>query len=173
MFVILLTALSLSMDAFSLAIIYGTKETSEVKKIVLSILVGINHFFLPIIGKMTGDGIFSNKLINPSIITMIVFSIIGLEMIISEEKDAKVSKLGILEIVIFAVSVSIDSFIVGITYHKNTKILLSSLLFMLFSGFLTFVGLKIGTKIGHKIGIYARKIGGVLLIVIGLYSLLA
>ncbi len=172
MFLILLTALSLSMDAFSLAIIYGTKKTSELKKIILSILVGVNHFFLPIIGKIIGHGVFSNKYINPGIVTMIVFSIIGLEMLISEEDETKVTKLGIIEMIVFAISVSVDSFIVGVAYHQNSRILLSSTIFMIFSSFLTFFGLKIGNRIGCKIGNMAKKIGGGLLIMIGLYSLL-
>ena len=167
---LILTALSLSMDAFSLAIIYGTKKVSKIQKIVLSILVGINHFILPIIGQKIGYQLFNNKIFDLDIITMIVFTIIGIEMLISKEKG-EVTKLTTLEMLIFAFSVSIDSFIIGITYLER-NIILSSTVFLIFSSFLTFAGLQLGHIISVEIGSVAKKVGGISLILIGLYTLL-
>ena len=49
-FITLLTGIALSLDAFSLSIIYGTVIID--KKIIfkLSLLVGIFHFFMPLFG---------------------------------------------------------------------------------------------------------------------------
>lgn len=173
MFVIIATAIGLSMDAFSLALLYGTNSLNNSRKILLSGLVGINHFVFPLIGKIVGSKILKNNIFDLNIITMIVFSIIGLEMIISSEKKENIKKLNIIEILLFAFSVSIDSFVIGITYQLNYRMLLSSLIFMIFSSFLTFIGLNIGRKINHKCGDISKKIGGLLIILIGLYSLFA
>ena len=43
--VIFLLAIGLSMDAFSLAILYGTLGFTKHKMFILSIIVGIFHFF--------------------------------------------------------------------------------------------------------------------------------
>ena len=40
-------AIGLSMDAFSLALAYGTTKIPINKKVLLSITVGIFHFFMP------------------------------------------------------------------------------------------------------------------------------
>lgn len=172
MLIVILTALSLSMDAFSLAILYGTNQLKKREKFLLSSLVGLNHFIFPIIGKFIGSKLLSN-MFNLNIVTMIVFLIIGLEMIIGNEKDENFKKLNWVEIFIFSISVSIDSFIIGITYQANTEIISSSLIFMLFSSFLTFVGLEFGKKISSKFGTISKKLGGLLIILIGLYSLIA
>lgn len=167
-----MTGLGLSMDAFSLAILYGTNEISKKRKIILSILVGLNHLIFPLIGNFLGQKIFSNDFFNINIISMIVFCVIGLEMIISSEKD-DIKELGIVEILLFSFSVSIDSFIIGVTYNLPSQITTSSLIYMLFSGFLTFIGLIFGQKLKHKFGNISKKIGGLLIILVGLYTFFA
>ena len=52
---ILLIAISLSMDAFSLALVYGLLIYSKKRKLLLSIIVGIYHFFMPLIGMLFGN----------------------------------------------------------------------------------------------------------------------
>ena len=53
-FTILLIGISLSMDAFSLALIYGMQGMSNKQKLLLSIIVGIYHFIMPLIGLSFG-----------------------------------------------------------------------------------------------------------------------
>lgn len=171
MLIVIITALALSMDAFSLAILYGTNNIKKREKGLLSLVVGFNHLVFPIIGKIIGSKIFLTEIFDLNIITMIVFSVIGLEMLLSNEKEERIKRFNLLEIFIFAFSVSIDSFVVGITYQLNSKIFVSGLIFMLFSGFLTFIGLEFGKKLNYKFGNISKKIGGLLIILIGLYNL--
>ena len=139
-------------------------------KLLLSLLVGINHLVFPIIGQKIGLKILANNIIDINIITVVIFFIVGLEMIISnEQEDAK--SFDVFQMFIFAVGVSIDSFVIGITYQQNTRILLPGIIFMLFSGFITYIGLKIGQYVNKKIGDMSKKIGGLLIILAGLYSL--
>ena len=53
--IIFLIAISLSMDAFSLSLAYGIEGINPKNKIMLSFVVGIYHFIMPLIGL-----IFSN-----------------------------------------------------------------------------------------------------------------
>ena len=50
----LLTAVALSMDAFSLAILYGTLGLTNKKRITLSIIVGMYHFIMPLLCSLFG-----------------------------------------------------------------------------------------------------------------------
>lgn len=114
-FTTLIIGISLSMDAFSLALIYGTQSISKKNKIILSIIVGIYHFVMPLLGVFLGNIILKYLVINLSIVVSIIFLFIGIEMIISSIKDDShdfvVSIFGFL---IFGLSVSIDSFTTGI-----------------------------------------------------------
>jgi putative Mn2+ efflux pump MntP len=56
LFIILVIAISLSMDAFSLSLAYGTLDIDKKNIYTLSIIVGIYHFFMPLIGYFVGIG---------------------------------------------------------------------------------------------------------------------
>ena len=58
-FIIFVIAVSLSMDAFSLSLAYGTLGLSKKETIQLSSIVGIYHFFMPIIGMFLGKFILN------------------------------------------------------------------------------------------------------------------
>ena len=54
-------AIGLSMDAFSLAIVYGTNGIEKKKAIILSLFVGILHFIMPNVGNILGKQFYSIK----------------------------------------------------------------------------------------------------------------
>lgn len=168
-FLIFLTAISLSMDAFSLSLIYGTLEISNRNKIILSFIVGFFHFIMPLFGMLLGNLIFKYNFINTNYLSFIVLSFIGIEMIISsfDDEDAKIMKIS--DYFLFAFAVSIDSFSVGITFTNiSNNVLLSLLMISFFSSFFTLFGLFIGNKIEKLIGKLSTIIGGVVLVLIGI-----
>ena len=57
LFLLFIIAISLSMDAFSLSLAYGTLDINKKEIITLSIIVGIYHFFMPLIGFFLGSKI--------------------------------------------------------------------------------------------------------------------
>ena len=168
-FTIFLIGLSLSMDAFSLALVYGMVGMSDKKKIFLSIIVGIYHFIMPLIGLTFGSFIDNISFINLHIIASIILIYIGIDLIVSnfkEEETISVSKTGLL---MFGLSVSIDSLTVGIGLKAITNsYLLSSIVFSICSCLLTYLGLMLGNIIGNKIGTYSKIVGGVILIIIAI-----
>ena len=57
-FVIMIIAVSLSMDAFSLSLAYGTVNLDKKSRLKLSIIVGLYHFFMPLLGNLIGAKVF-------------------------------------------------------------------------------------------------------------------
>ena len=166
-FTILLIGISLSMDAFSLSLAYGMIGISKKNIIVLSIIVAIYHFIMPLIGLTIG--IFISSLINLHIIASIILIYTGVDLILSKEETISESKTSFL---IFGLSVSLDSLTVGIGLNAITKVyLLSALTFSICSGIFTYLGLILGNVIGNKIGRYSKIVGGTILIIIAIILL--
>ena len=168
-FTILLIGISLSMDAFSLALVYGIIGMSKKEKIILSIIVGIYHFFMPLIGLYFGTLIDNISFINLHIIASIILIYIGIDLIISNIKKEEILTISNLGFLMFGLSVSIDSLTVGIGLKAITSnYLISSITFSVSSLLFTYLGLILGNIIGKKIGNYAKIIGGIILIIIAI-----
>lgn len=168
-FTILLIGISLSMDAFSLALVYGMQGMTKKQKIFLSIIVGIYHFIMPLIGLIFGTILDNINLISIDIIATLILIYIGIDLIISNSKKEdrlEITKIGFL---IFGLSVSIDSLTIGIGLKAITNnYLISSIIFSLTSLIFTYLGLTLGNIIGNKIGSYSKIIGGSVLIIIAI-----
>lgn len=171
---IVIIAVSLSMDAFSLSLAYGTYNLSTKNIILLSLIVSAYHFFMPLVGLEMGEYIFRILKVSTGIIVFVVLLFIGAEMIYESFKNKEIeNKNGIIEYLIFGFAVSIDSFSVGIGLHSITdNIILSSLIFSVTSGLFTYLGLILGKKINSLIGKVSTIIGGITLIVIGIIYLI-
>lgn len=166
-FTILLIGISLSMDAFSLSLAYGLSGISNKQKILLSIIVGICHFVMPLIGYNFGNLISNINILNNDIIASLILIIIGISLIISKEtNEINITFIGIF---LFGLSVSIDSLTIGISLRAITNnIILAPIIFSITSLLFTYLGLQLGNVIGNKIGNYSKKIGGIILIIIGI-----
>lgn len=168
---ILLLGISLSMDTFSLSLCYGTLGLNKTKTILLSLTVGIFHFFMPILGMTIGNLFIDKLIITGETLLLIILSLIGIDMIIEafkdEEKKLLISIPGIL---LFAFSVSLDSFSTGIGLKLITdNILLALIIFTICSSIFTFIGVKFGKKLNEKFGKITNIVGGIILILLGLY----
>lgn len=166
---LVIIALSLSMDAFSLALAYGTLKTNTKTILFLSFIVGLFHFIMPIIGMYISDKFIGIVNINPSFLVTLVLNIVGINMIIDTFKKDEIRILKKYELFIFALAVSIDSFSVGITLKTiSNSFFLGPILFSISSFLFTFIGLKTGNLISKILGVSASFIGGLILIIIGL-----
>ena len=168
-FTILIIGISLSMDAFSLALIYGMQGMTQKNKIILSIIVGIYHFIMPLIGLTFGTILDNINLISIDIIASLILIYIGIDLIISNSKKEDRLEINKLGFIIFGLSVSIDSLTVGIGLKALTdNYLISSITFSLSSLIFTYTGLLLGNIIGSKVGNYSKLIGGIILICIAI-----
>ena len=170
----ILIGIGLSMDAFSLSFSYGTLNINKKDRVILVSLVGLFHFFMPILGLFIGNIILKYIIIDLDILLAIIISLIGIEMIISSiKKEDNTMLLSLLSFILFAFSVSIDSFSVGIGLKGiNNNYLQVSIIFSLCSFIFTYVGLILGTKLNDLVVRYAKTIGGIILIGLGVYYFL-
>lgn len=167
---IIIVAISLSMDAFSLSLAYGTLNITKKDIVSLSLIVGIYHFFMPQIGNIIGKIMLNLLPIKPNIIVFIVLFIIGLQMILETFKiDRNIKHLKIREMILFGLAVSLDSLSIGVglksIYHN---VIVSSFIFMIMSFIFTYMGLHLGKKINDIVGKISTLLGGIILMLIGL-----
>lgn len=172
-FTCLLISISLSMDAFSLALLYGTNNIGKKNEIMLSIIVGLFHFFMPLLGLFFGNIIMNYIIIDINIVVGIIFSLIGLEMLFSKENNDLKILTNIFSYLFFGLSVSIDSLTTGIGLSAiSNNYIMVSILFMTVSSLFTYLGLILGTKLNKKFGIYASKLGGIIMLILAINYIL-
>ena len=169
----IIIAVSLSMDAFSLALIYGTVNISNNNKILLSVIVGLYHFFMPLLGLNIGSYINNYFIFDINFLVTFIFFVIGLEMVISSRNDSDIKILiSLFGFLMFGFSVSIDSFTTGIGLDAiNSNHLQVCFIFAVISSLFTYIGLLLGTKLNNLYGKYSTLFGGILLILMGIYYL--
>ena len=170
MIFIFIIAISLSMDAFSLALAYGTISSTKKEINTLSVIVGIYHFFMPIFGMIFGKFITDTVHIGGDFVVLVIFSFIGINMIVESFKnEKKLDKMKLREMILFGLAVSIDSFSVGIGINNiSNNFLLCSLIFSITSMLFTYIGLFLGNKLNQLIGRISTILGGLSLIILGI-----
>lgn len=172
MLLVILLSLSLSMDAFSLSLCFGTLNLSYKKIFIFSLIVGIFHFMMPLLGMNLGDIMLKYILIDPKYITSLIFLLLGIFMIFNKEEDSNTNLSSILSMILFALAVSIDSFAIGIGLNSiYDNHIISALTFSLFSFTFTLIGLLIGKYISNKIGNVSKIVGGLILIALSIQNL--
>ena len=162
----LFIGIGLSMDAFSLAVVYGTNDLEKKKCLILSIIVGVFHFIMPNLGSILSNKLLTNFATYGNIITGIVFLVLGIQMILSLNDEEKTTDLSnYLEIIMFAIAVSIDSFTVGMALSlEKQNIILGGIIFSLVSSIFTLTGLFLG-KYLSKYGKVSKIIGIIILFI--------
>lgn len=163
-------ALGLSMDAFSLSILYGTRGIKKKDIYLLSMLVGLFHFIMPNLGCLLTStiNIDLNKYTN--IVSGIIFLILTIEMIRSiKENDTKYELSSILSLFLFSFAVSIDSFSIGIVFSlEKENVLIAGVIFSIVSCIFTLLGLLLGKLLNKKIGLVSKIIGIVILFILSI-----
>ena len=171
MFLLILLGISLSMDAFSLSICIGTLNIRYKKILMLSIIVGIFHFIMPIIGMNIAHIILKYISFNPKYITTILFFLLGTFMIF--DKNTNIDKItNTISLILFGFLVSIDSLVAGVGLDMiYSNHLLPAFTFSIFSFTFTLLGLLIGKYINKRIGNISKVFGGIILIALALQNL--
>ena len=170
----IIIGISLSMDAVSLALLYGLQPIEKKDKSLLSLIVVIYHFIMPLIGITISKSLSKYIFIDLNTIVGIIFTIIGIEMIISNSSDKKDKSLtNIISFLIFGLSVSIDSLTTGLGLNIiNKNYIQVSIIFAITSCLFTYIGLFLGNKLNEKVGTYSTIIGGIILITLAIYYIL-
>lgn len=92
-----------------------------------------------------------------------------IEIIKPEEKN---KNMNVINMFLFAIGVSIDSFSTGIGLSAiTTNMFLAVFIFSVTSFCFTYIGLLIGKYANRLLGVYATIFGAILLIIIGIFHL--
>lgn len=170
---IFIIAIALSMDTFSLSLGIGTCNLSKRKMLLFSTIVGIMHFIMPLIGNIIGNKIISIFTINSNFLLGIILLYLAITMLIDVLKqEEKIIDLKIINMLLFAFGVSIDSFSTGLGLQAITSNrLMAVIIFSITSFSFTYIGLLIGKYASKVLGTYASILGACLLIIIGVVHL--
>ena len=165
--------ISLSMDAFSLAISLGTTNISKKEILLTSIVIGIFHFFMPLIGNKIGLTISPFLSIKANYIASLIFFLLAIQMYLNRNEEESYINYNLSIILLIALTVSIDSLSVGLAFGLNqNKVMIGSIIFMIISSLFTYIGFNIGkylSNVYHKASIY---IGLIIMILIAIKYLI-
>lgn len=165
--------LSLSLDAFSLSLSYGLMNIEKSKIKLTSIIVGIFHFIMPLLGYGLSNILFKYINIDLKYFSILVFILIIFSIIKNIKEKETIYELDIMGMILFSFAVSIDSFNVGMSLNYLTNnIILAPIIFMSLSFTLTYIGFRLGNYISEKIGIISKVLSAGILIIICVYLFL-
>lgn len=173
MVTIMIMALALGMDAFSIAIGMGMIGLRLKQMFRIGVTVGIFHVIMPLLGMMFGK-ILSTYFGNYAVLLGgALLLMIGLQMVYSSFQYSHgegdwLKPVGI-GLILFSFSVSLDSFSAGLSLGMlGAKTVFTLISFGFMSMILSWTGLLMGSKLQQYIGSYGQCLGGLILIGFGI-----
>ncbi len=168
----------LAMDALAVSICKGLsmKNLNWKHAIIIASYFGIFQALMPILGYLLGSTFNSFVESVDHWITFGLLTIIGINMIkdsFDDENEKRNDNIDVKTMLLLAIATSIDALAVGITfafYNVNLTVAISIIGIITF--LLSFLGVELGKKFGDKFQNKAEKMGGCILIIIGLKILL-
>jgi putative Mn2+ efflux pump MntP len=173
----LLLAVSLSMDAFAVALCKGLaiKKIDLKKCLIVGLWFGSFQALMPLAGFLLGNT-FADKIADFSYwIAFVLLAVIGGNMIKeSFEKDDKPldDSLGFKTMIVMAIATSIDALAAGVgfaftEFNPSWFVYITFILIGIITLSLSAIGVKIGNVYGAKWKSKAEFAGGVILIILG------
>jgi len=181
---IILVAIVLGADAFSLSMGMGIRGASRRYAMRFSILVGLFHIFMPLLGLSLG--LVAGKLLGvwAGRIGAVVLLYIGLQMLWKSYQELKMRAVTFTEIresisgndskqnadswvslLILTISVSIDALTVGFSLGTIKAPILSTVIIIgVIAGSMTMLGFKGGKILSRVVGSYSQAVGGLVLL---------
>lgn len=169
---ILIMAVALGLDAFSLGIGIGMRGIRLKHILNISLLIAFFHMLMPLIGLFAGRYVGSLLGQVTGLAAGGLLVLLGGHMIwnsFRKEEGKLVNHTTLLGMLLFALSVSIDSFSVGVSLGMFVNdVLLIVVSFGVIGGLMSIMGLTLGRQAASKLGEYGEMIGGVILLAFGL-----
>lgn len=178
MFEVLLLSFALSMDAFAVAIGLGVKakKFDVMFSLKVALFFGIFQGVMPLFGYFASIGLGSFIESIDHWIAFVLLSLIGGKMLydsFGENTEDEISILTNKVLLMLAIATSIDAMAAGFTLElMSVNPFISMLLIGIITLFFSFIGVYIGTQGGEFLESKAEKLGGIVLILIGLKILI-
>lgn len=175
LFTLMLMAFALGMDAFSIGIGMGMFQLRYKQIFYIGLTIGFFHVWMPLLGIIAGHFISDKFGMIAQYIGGILLIILGIQMILSslkKEERIVIKPFG-WGLMVFALSVSLDSFSVGLSLGifgaRSAAVVIC---FGVVATLLTWIGLLLGRKFQGYIGSYSEALGGSILLAFGIKLLL-
>lgn len=182
---IILVAVVLGMDAFSLSLCMGLQGVTRKYEAKFILIVAIMHVFMPLLGLSLGVVVGNLLGVWAARVGAIVLAYIGFDFLRNGYRELKpqaisfgeaegvfcVEQNGVKDswkaILLLGVSVSIDALTVGFSLGTLHMPILATVLIMGFvAGAMTLLGFIGGRVFSRVVGSYAQIIGGIILLVL-------
>lgn len=164
---IIIMAFVLGMDAFSISLGMGMYRLRFKQMLNIGLIVGIFHILMPLLGMIAGRFLSEKFDAVASYIGGGLLLILGVQMIWSslrKESESLITPVG-FGLLLFALSVSLDSFSVGLTLGiYGARTLLVLICFGAGAMLLSWLGLIIGRRVQGLLGQYSEVLGGAILL---------
>lgn len=179
-------SLSMSMDAFTASIVRGSSDKNLapqglqrfLQALKIGVIFGIIETIAPIFGYFVG--VLAHNVVQAydHWISFILLSGLGLHLIyetLTETDDQSTANpTSLTKTILTAFATSIDAMIVGVSLaFLNVNIWLAGLMIGSCTTVMTTIGVYLGGKLGEKLGNKAQIIGGIVLILIGIFILIS
>ncbi|MCG1021333.1 manganese efflux pump MntP family protein [Sutcliffiella horikoshii] len=168
---LLLMAIALGMDAFSVGLGMGMIKLRLRQIFYIGVTIGVFHIVMPLGGMVIGKVLSQEFGSIATLIGGLLLVMLGLQMMFSsfkKEDGPMITPVG-AGLFIFALSVSLDSFSVGLSLGiYGARTMLTILLFGAVSMLLTWMGLIFGRKLQGWLGSYSEALGGSILLGFGI-----
>jgi putative Mn2+ efflux pump MntP len=182
---VLLIALVLGLDAFSLALVMGLRGSSRRYEYKFALSVAAFHILMPLLG--LGLGYTAGKILGlwASWAGAAVLAYVGVSFIREGYEEVKKTSISFSEalaqlgpntaeahprergILLLTASVSMDALAIGFTLGTvRVPLLLTVLIMGVVAGFMTLIGFRSGKILGSLAGRYAQMAGGAVLVML-------
>ncbi len=177
-FALILIALSLSADAFAVAVTNGicSDKITKYNLLATAFTFGFLQGLMPILGFTLGRG-FSDIICRyQHYVALFLLAAIGINMIVEAIKERKQPEAlcpvrnvyTAKNLLLQGLATSIDALAVGVSYAAlQVNIFFAAILIAAVTFLCCALGVYIGRRFGNLLGIRARLIGGILLLLIG------
>ncbi|MCC3377195.1 manganese efflux pump [Cohnella sp. REN36] len=176
MLTIVIMAVALGMDAFSLGVGIGLRGVRKLDVLKLSSMIAAFHVLMPLAGMFTGQYV---SVLLGGVATSAaggLLLLLGGHMVYSALRGEPVASFNhrtFWGMLVFALSVSVDAFSVGVSLGMfSAHMLFTVLLFGFIGGSMSVLGLMLGRRVSRSLGGYGEAFGGVILFAFGLLFLI-
>lgn len=176
LFTLLIIAAALGLDAFSIGLGIGLKGIRLRDILKLGTVIALFHILMPLVGMYAGQ--YISVLLGDVATTAagVLLVLLGAHMIynsLAGNGEQTFNYSTFWGLMLLSLSVSIDSFSVGVTLGMfAANIWLTVFMFGFFGGLLSIIGLLLGRRVKGNLGEYSETCGGAILFVFGILFIL-
>ncbi|NQV01836.1 MAG: manganese efflux pump [Bacteroidia bacterium] len=161
------------MDCFAVAVGVCTCHRQSWRNILkMALLFGLFQGLMPVIGWLVGDSLRDLIAAFDHWVAFVLLAFIGGKMILqsyTHQNGRRIPDLSLAVLLSLAIATSIDALITGLSFGLiDVDILKAGIIIFVITFLVTILGAKLGEKTSFISAHWAERIGGVVLILIGI-----